>query len=162
MAGAYVTDVGNNQMWSAQSCRLKPNQRFLTSGGMGSMGFALPAAIGASFSGQKMPVIMLCGDGGMQCNIQELETVRRGNLPIKMIVFNNNSLGMIRGQQKELMEGRYAASTEGYSSPDFEKISKSYAISSMTISKQDEVEKGLAKLWEYPGETFSIASNAAE
>jgi len=91
-AGVYVADVGQHQMWAAQSLRLTDNQRFITSGGMGSMGFGLPAAIGAALAVAPHPVTLVAGDGGFQCNIQELQTVIRNRLPIKMVVINNRHM----------------------------------------------------------------------
>ncbi|MDP3142469.1 MAG: thiamine pyrophosphate-binding protein [Candidatus Omnitrophota bacterium] len=88
LASVYAVDVGNHQMWAAQSLELGPDQRFLTSGGMGAMGFALPAAVGASFATGK-PVVMIAGDGGMQLNIQELETIAHHKLQIKIVILNN-------------------------------------------------------------------------
>jgi len=83
-------------MWCSQSLELAEKQIFLTSGGMGAMGYSLPAAIGAAFTLGNMPVVAISGDGGFQINIQELQTIRRNNIPIKMVILNNHSLGMIR------------------------------------------------------------------
>lgn len=139
----YLADVGNHQMWAAQSLRLSKDTMFLTSGGMGAMGFALPAAIGACFALPKWPIVAIIGDGSMQINIQELQTIKRNNLPVKIIVFNNNSLGMIRQFQDAYFESRYHSTMVGYSAPDFSKISKAYGIASRTICKESEVSKGL-------------------
>ena len=88
LAKAYLADVGSHQMWAAQSLEITNGQYFLTSGGMGAMGFSLPAGIGASIAFNKNPVVVLVGDGCMQINIQELQTIVRNNLPIKIIVLN--------------------------------------------------------------------------
>ncbi len=85
-AAVYVADVGQHQMWAAQSLQLRADQRFLTSGGLGSMGFGLPAAIGAAFGVAGRPVVLVAGDGGFQTNIQELQTVARNQLPLKMLI----------------------------------------------------------------------------
>ncbi len=85
----YVTDVGQHQMWAAQSLQFRNKDRFLTSGGMGAMGFGLPAALGASLASQDTMTILISGDGSFQVNIQELETVRRNQPNLKIIVFNN-------------------------------------------------------------------------
>ena len=95
-AVTYVADVGNHQMWAAQSLEINPGQHFMTSGGMGAMGFALPAAIGTSLALGKQPVVVIVGDGAFQLNIQELQTIVRNRLPLKIVVINNNALGMIR------------------------------------------------------------------
>lgn len=139
-ASAYVVDVGQHQMWAAQSLRLGADQRFLTSGGMGSMGFALPAAIGVSVAVPDRPCVMIAGDGGFQTNIQELETVRRYGLPIKMIVINNQCHGMVRQFQESYFEGRYQSTFWGYSAPDFEKVSHAYGIRAKTIRDTQELE----------------------
>jgi acetolactate synthase-1/2/3 large subunit len=136
---AWIADVGNHQMWAAQSLELSSGQRFITSGGMGAMGFALPAAIGASLSSQKT-VIVIAGDGGFQLNIQELQTIYRNNIPVKMVVINNNNLGMIRQFQDSYFESRYQSTFWGYSAPDFEKVSKAYGIDACTIRLDEEVE----------------------
>jgi len=146
----YAVDVGQHQMWAAQSLELKEKQRFLTSGGMGSMGFSLPAAIGMAFTTPKKPVVVITGDGGFQLNIQELETVRRNNLPIKMIIINNHCLGMVRQFQDEYFEKRYPATYVGYTSPDFMKISTAYNIPAKTIRKSADMENALKWLWSDP------------
>jgi len=140
---AYVADVGNHQMWTAQSLRLKEGQLFLTAGGMGAMGFALPASIGTSLSLDKKPVIVIAGDGGFQVNIQELQTIVCNKLPIKIIVLNNNCLGMIRQFQDSYFGSRYQSAYWGYSSPDFEKVGKAYGIDSKTISSENEIDETL-------------------
>ncbi len=155
-AGAYVVDVGNHQMWAAQSIETGPNQHFLTSGGMGSMGFALPAAIGACFGLGKQPVIHIAGDGGMQMNIQELQTIVQHHLPIKMIVLNNHSYGMVRQFQQSYFHDRYPSTYWGYSAPDFSRVAQAYGIESLTISKDAEIPGGLAALWGDPLEPFLL------
>ena len=122
------TDVGQNQMWVMQGWQLKDGQRVLTSGGLGCMGFSIPAAIGAQLANKKATVIAFCGDGGFQMNVQELQTIATNNLPIKIIVFNNNSLGMIQENQDKYMGGRFCGTKEGYAAPDFEKLAKAYGL----------------------------------
>lgn len=148
-ASAILADVGKHQMWAAQSVELGAHQRFLVSGGMGSMGFALPASIGAALASAK-PVVVVAGDGGMQCNIQELETISLHQLPIKIVVFNNNSLGMVGQFQEEYFESRMQSTIWGYSAPDFEKIARAYRISSRTIQTPDEVDEGIQWLMSDP------------
>ncbi len=145
---AYIADVGSHQMWAAQSLEIRLNQHFLTSGGMGAMGFSLPASIGACLAVNKSPVIVIIGDGCMQINIQELQTITRNKLPIKIIVINNQSLGMIRQFQDSYFESRYQSTFWGYSAPDFEKIAIAYNISAKTINNQDEVLDAINWLWE--------------
>jgi acetolactate synthase-1/2/3 large subunit len=129
---AFVVDVGQHQMWAAQSLRLKAGQRFLTSGGMGSMGFALPTALGVAIANPRVPCMVIAGDGGFQTNIQELETIRRSQLPIKMVIVNNRCHGMVRQFQESYFDGRYQSTLWGYSAPDFEKVAESYGIPAKT------------------------------
>jgi acetolactate synthase I/II/III large subunit len=136
---AYVADVGQHQMWAAQSLRLTSRQRFLTSGGMGSMGFALPAAIGVSLADPHAPCMVIAGDGGFQSNIQELETIRRYELPIKMVIVNNQCHGMVRQFQESYFEGRYQSTFWGYSAPDFTKVAKAYGIEALNCADPNQL-----------------------
>jgi acetolactate synthase-1/2/3 large subunit len=155
-AKAYSTDVGSNQMWVAQSIELAENQLFLTSGGMGAMGYSLPAAIGACFALDKAPVVAIAGDGGFQINIQELETIRRNNLPIKMVVVNNHCLGMIRQFQDSYFESNYASTVWGYSAPDFVRIANAYGIPSACIEREDQIKDAITQLWNNPNEPYLL------
>ncbi|RZL49855.1 MAG: thiamine pyrophosphate-binding protein [Pedobacter sp.] len=137
--GAYTVDVGSHQMWAAQSLEISEEQLFLTSGGMGAMGFALPAAIGACIALNKKPVVVIAGDGCIQINIQELQTIVRNNLPIKIVVLNNRALGMIRQFQDSYFESRYQSTYWGYSAPDFEKIALAYGIAARTIDDPKDI-----------------------
>ena len=142
----YNVDVGSHQMWAAQSLEFKEGDRFLTSGGMGSMGFALPASIGASIESKK-GIIAIIGDGSFQMNIQELQTIFRLNLDIKIVVINNNSLGMIRQFQDTYFESRYIGTKWGYSAPDFCKIANAYKINSKKISNDSEIHDAVKWLF---------------
>ena len=144
---AYLADVGSHQMWAAQSLELNKEQHFLTSGGMGAMGFSLPAGIGACIALDKQPVVVLVGDGCMQINIQELQTMVRNNLPVKVIVLNNNTLGMIRQFQDSYFESRYQSTYWGYSAPDFAKVASAYNIESKTIDKAEDMLEAIEWLW---------------
>lgn len=155
-AKVITTDVGNNQMWTAQSIELSAGQRFLSSGGMGAMGYSLPSAIGASFALGKAPAVSIAGDGGFQINIQELQTIRRNNLPIKIVIINNHCLGMIRQFQDAYFDSCYQSTVNGYSSPDFEKVAKAYEIDAFTINTPEEIEIGLKRLWENPEQPFLL------
>jgi acetolactate synthase-1/2/3 large subunit len=146
-AAVFTADVGSHQMWAAQSLEITKGQQFLTSGGMGAMGFSLPAGIGASIALNRKPVVVLIGDGCMQINIQELQTIVRNQLPIKVIVFNNQSLGMIRQFQDSYFDSRYQSTYWGYSAPDFAKISLAYGIDSHTIQNPDEISEAINWLW---------------
>jgi len=149
-ASAYVVDVGQHQMWAAQSLELNAEQRFLTSGGMGSMGYSLPAAIGAAISDPARAVVLIAGDGGFQSNIQELQTVARNRLPLKMVIVNNNCHGMVRQFQQSYFDERYQSTLWGYSAPDFEKVAGAYGIDARTVAEASEVEAALGWLWESP------------
>lgn len=150
-AAAFLVDVGNHQMWAAQSLEINSEQRFITSGGMGAMGFALPAAVGSALAtDKKKPVVMIAGDGGFQLNIQELQTIVRNNLPIKLVILNNQCLGMIRQFQDSYFEQRYQSTYWGYSAPDFASIANAYHIPGRSISTPDETQAALQWLFEEP------------
>lgn len=138
---SIVADVGQHMVWVAQSFRLKPDQRVYFSGGMGSMGYAVPAAIGLYYATLK-PVICFVGDGGLQMNIQELQFLVREQLPIKIIVLNNMALGMIRHFQEMYFDSMYYYTVKigGYSVPDFTKIAEAYGISSVKLYEIEELE----------------------
>lgn len=155
LASVYTVDVGNHQMWAAQSLELEPYQRFLTSGGMGAMGFALPAAIGASFATGK-PVVVIAGDGGMQLNIQELETIAYHQMPIKMVILNNKSLGMVRQFQQSYFNERYPSTYWGYSAPDFADVANAYKIESQTVTDCLSLPLVLEKMWRNPQTPFLL------
>jgi acetolactate synthase-1/2/3 large subunit len=146
-AKVYLADVGSHQMWAAQSLELNGEQHFLTSGGMGAMGFSLPAGIGACIALDKQPVVVLVGDGCMQINIQELQTIVRNKLPVKVIVLNNNTLGMIRQFQDSYFESRYQSTYWGYSAPDFAKVATAYGIESKTIENEEDMLAAIKWLW---------------
>lgn len=146
-ASAYVVDVGLHQMWAAQSLDIAYGQRFLTSAGMGSMGFALPAGIGVAFAQPGAPVIVIAGDGGFQVNVQELQTVVRNRLPLKMIVINNGCLGMVRQFQQSYFDERYQSTIWGYSAPDFARVAIAYGIESATVYEPTDLQAGLNALW---------------
>jgi acetolactate synthase-1/2/3 large subunit len=151
MYSAYVADVGLHQMWAAQSLQIKPGERFITSGGMGAMGFALPAAIGVSLCDPEKPVCMIAGDGGFQLNIQELQTVFRNDLCVKMVILNNNCHGMTRQFQDTYYGKRYQSTMWGYSAPDFSKIANAYSIDSLTISREDEIDGAVQAMYLFRG-----------
>jgi acetolactate synthase-1/2/3 large subunit len=149
-ASAFTVDVGQHQMWAAQSLRLAAHQRFLTSGGMGSMGFALPAAIGVAFASAPSPVVVVAGDGGFQHNIHELQTIAHHRLPIKMVVLNNRCHGMVRQFQESYFESRFQSTTWGYSAPDFARVALAYDIPASTVADESGVAAALAELWQDP------------
>lgn len=134
----YVADVGNNQMWVAHSLLLGSNQAIHHSGGLGAMGFAIPTAIGVAYAAQ-CPTVILTGDGGAQLNIQELDIIARERLPILTIVFNNQSLGMVRAFQEMYFDGRNDSTFwSGYSS-SFSSIGKAYNVESFSTAEMNEL-----------------------
>lgn len=136
-----TTDVGQNQVWVAQGFDIRGNQRMLFSGGHGAMGYSLPAAIGAYY-GQKRKVISFNGDGGFQMNLQELQFIVREQLPIKIVLLNNVSLGMIRHFQEMYFESNFVQTKDegGYSVPCFRKIIEAYGMNYMSINTIEELQ----------------------
>lgn len=132
-------DVGQHQMWTAQSLNIKEKQRVLFSGGMGAMGFALPAAIGACIGSNKRTVV-IAGDGGIQMNIQELEVIKRRQLPIKIFVLNNKNLGMVRQFQELYFDKKYLGTVDDYSVPNLVKIANAYDIKARKIIDMNNLE----------------------
>lgn len=121
-------DVGNHQMAAAQAVCVGENAHYLNSAGLGSMGYALPAAIGAYYAAPEKEVICIAGDGGMMMNLQELQLLARENLPIKVVIVNNHGLGMIENYQKLAFEGRLYGSRWGYSAPDFALVANAFGM----------------------------------
>jgi len=138
-AGGYIVDVGQHQMWAAQSINILPHQRFLTSGGLGAMGFSLPAAIGASIATNGGWVVVL-GDGCAQLSAPELQTISELNLPIVIYVLNNKQHGMVAQFQDENMQSRYVGTRIGYSSPDFCALAETYGFKhTLTLNSMDQL-----------------------
>jgi acetolactate synthase-1/2/3 large subunit len=137
-----TTDVGQNQVWISQSYNVKGNESIIYSGGHGAMGFSFPAAIGAYYTNRSRPVISFNGDGGFQMNLQELQFVVREKIPLKIIIVNNKSLGMIRHFQEIYFDSRFTLTSEnmGYSNPDFIKIANAYGIDSISVSSIQEIK----------------------
>jgi acetolactate synthase-1/2/3 large subunit len=147
-----IADVGQHQMWAAQRYRSSSPRGFITSGGLGAMGFALPAAVGAQLAKPDTCVLCVSGDGGFQMNIQELATVHRLGLPIKMVIVDNKYLGMVR-QWQQLFYARNYAETDLSDNPDFVEIAKAYKIHGWRLNE--------AAMAEYPvsAETGDLIEN---
>ncbi len=134
------TDVGQHQMWTAQFFQFNRPRTLLTSGGLGTMGFGLPAAMGAQAAFPDRQVITICGDGGVQMNIQEMATLVQNRLPVKIVILNNNFLGMVRQWQELFFDKRYS-STCMELPIDFVKLAEAYGAKGFSTSKPGEVEK---------------------
>jgi acetolactate synthase-1/2/3 large subunit len=136
----YVCDVGNHQMWAAQNLRLTSGQVVHYSGGMGAMGFAFPAALGIGIESRKK-VIVITGDGSLQINIQELDTLNRLNLDMTILVMNNSMLGMVKNFQDMYFDGRDQSTKKGYSNPSFTAIATAYGITAHRITCSADMER---------------------
>lgn len=136
-----TTDVGQNQVWIAQYLKVKYNNIVLFSGGHGAMGYSLPAAIGAAYAYPNRRIISFNGDGGIQMNIQELQTIARDRLPITVVVFNNYSLGMIRHFQEMYFNKEYQGTTidSGYTAPNFVEVANGYGIRGLSIKSVNDL-----------------------
>jgi len=142
-----ATDVGQNQMWVAQYFRFHHERQFLTSGGLGTMGFGLPAAIGAAVGNPDTQVLAVSGDGGFQMNMQEMATVKRYGLKVKMLILDNSYLGMVRQWQQLLFEKRYSG-TQMNDNPDFCMVAQAMGIKSRKLIKLEDAEEAMKALAE--------------
>ena len=145
-----TTEVGQNQMWAAQYYHFDKPNHFITSGGLGVMGFGLPAAIGAQLARPDRMVIDIAGDGSIQMNIQEMATAVQCNLPVKVVILNNGYLGMVRQWQQLFYDKRYACTCMEHA-PDFVKLAEAYGASGFRARKPEEVEEVLKKGLSTPG-----------
>lgn len=148
-----VTDVGQHQMVACRYAKQNKTRSNITSGGLGTMGFALPAAIGAKFGAPERQVVAIMGDGGAQMNLQELGTIMQFKPNVKILILNNSFLGMVRQWQELFHEKRY--SFTDIQSPDFVKVANAYGINGKQISKRDELKESLKEMLEHP-ESFLL------
>jgi acetolactate synthase-1/2/3 large subunit len=137
-----TSDVGQHQMWAAQFCRTREGRRWLTSGGAGTMGFGFPAAIGAWFARQDQEVWAVVGDGGFQMTLCELATAAVHEVGVKILVINNNYLGMVRQWQEMFWENRLSGvDLEG--NPDFVKLAEAYGVKGLRIRRPGDIDRKL-------------------
>ncbi len=145
-----ATDVGQHQMWTAQFFQFNRPRTLLSSGGLGTMGYGLPAAMGAQAAFPKRQVITICGDGGVQMNIQELATLVQNRLPVKIVILNNNFLGMVRQWQELFFDKRYSQTCMELPI-DFVKLAEAYGAKGFSTAKPAEVEKIIKQGFKHPG-----------
>ena len=149
---AIVSDVGQHQMIACRYAEFNKTKSNITSGGLGTMGFALPAAIGAKMAAPERDVVAIIGDGGYQMTIQELGTILQTKVPVKIVVLNNEFLGMVRQWQELFFDSRYA-STEMVN-PDFVTITKGYQIEAKRVTQRDDLAGSVKEMMEHPGAYF--------
>ena len=147
------TDVGQHQMWAAQRHRATHPRNFITSAGLGTMGFGVPAAIGAQFANPHRAVFAIVGDGGFQMTMPELGTIRRYDLPVKILLIDNQRLGMVRQWQELFYERRYSA-TDLSDNPDFVMIVKGYGIQAERVQDGGELRDALERFVHADGAAF--------
>ena len=150
------TDVGQHQMWAAQHIQPRQPQNFITSAGLGTMGFGLPAAMGAAVARPDDQSILISGDGSFMMNVQELGTLKRRQIPVKMVLLNNSRLGMVRQWQSLFFDGRHSETILD-DNPDFVMLAKAFDIPGKTITKKEEVEPAIKEMLESKTLTFCMS-----
>ena len=138
-------DVGQHQMWAAMHCRFARPEAHITSGGLGAMGFGLPAGIGAKLADPSATVVTIAGDGGFMMNIQELATLKRYGIPLKIVLIDNSSLGLVR-QWQELFFAENYSEIDLSDNPDFVKVAEAFGVEAFRIDRRDQVTDGIARL----------------
>jgi len=148
-----ASDVGQHQMWVAQHWRVPYTAAHLSSGGLGTMGYGLPAAIGAQLARPGSTVVCVSGDGSIMMNVQELATLRRYGIPVKIVLLDNSSLGMVRQWQELFFEKRYSE-VDLSDNPDFAEVARAFGVPAFAIERRDEVEGAVQRLLREPGPLF--------
>jgi len=146
----FACDVGQHQMWVAQHCRFRRPEQHLTSGGLGTMGYGLPAAIGAHFARPDRTVVNVTGDGSIMMNFQEFATLGRYHVPVKIVVLDNRALGLVRQWQELFFDGRYSE-VDLSDNPDFARVAESFGIESSSVAKAEDEDAAIEKLLAAPG-----------
>ena len=137
----YVADVGQNQIWSCRNCKIREGS-FLTSGGMGTMGYSIPAAMGAKLGAPGRQVVAVCGDGSFQMSMMEFATMRQYQVPVKIVVIANHYLGMVREYQQNTYKGRYSVVELG-GGPDLEKLAQAYGMDFIRLEAPDKMDEAI-------------------
>ena len=142
-----VSDIGQNQMWTAQTAKLKKGMKYITSGGLAPMGFSMPAAIGISYAAPQKTVYAICGDGAFHMSSQAVGVIAQHKLPIKIIIMNNDCLGMINQFQRLYFDSRFYGThpTCGYQNPCYEDFAKAYGVQYFKLTEEDLVNESLLK-----------------
>lgn len=146
----FTCDVGQHQMWVAQHCYFDEPKDHITSGGLGTMGFGLPAGLGAKLGAPDRTVITVSGDGSIMMNIQELATLFRYDIPLKIVLLDNSALGMVRQWQEVFFDKNYSE-TNLSDNPDFAKVARAFQIEAFTVETREEVDAGIDKLLNFDG-----------
>jgi acetolactate synthase-1/2/3 large subunit len=141
----FTCDVGQHQMWVAQHCRFSRPQAHLTSGGLGTMGYGVPAGVGAVLADPDATVITISGDGSFMMNVQELATIRRYRLPLKIVLIDNSQLGMVRQWQELFFEENFSE-IDLSDNPDFSEVAHAFGIEAFTIDHRSQIDDAIRRL----------------
>ena len=142
----YCTDVGQHQIWATQYCKVDDKRRFITSGGLGTMGFGLPASIGVQVANPNEKVVLITGDGSLIMTMHEMATIKKYKLPVKIVLLNNSRLGMVKQWQEMFYNKNYSETNLEQSNPDFVKLAKSFSIKARRVKKVKDVKIALQKM----------------
>jgi acetolactate synthase-1/2/3 large subunit len=140
-----VCDVGQHQMWVAQHCRFSRPQAHLTSGGLGTMGYGVPAGVGAKLAEPDSMVVTVTGDGSIMMNIHELATIRRYRVPLKIVLFDNSTLGLVRQWQELFFEENFSE-VDLFDNPDFAEVAEAFGVEAFTVSRRDDTDYAIDRL----------------
>jgi len=149
MWSIIVTDVGQQQMIASRYSKFKQSRSFITSGGLGTMGFGVPAAMGAKLGRPDREVVALVGDGGFQMTMQELGTISQYQIGVKIIILNNNYLGMVRQWQQLFFDKRYSFTK--LQNPDFVKLAEAFSITAQKVTQRGELASAISEMIEHKG-----------